>query len=126
MAIIGVGTDIVEIARLRQALERQPALAQRLLTSREQALMLASKQPERYLAKRFAAKEAALKALGTGLQNGLSWQHIEISNDALGRPLLAFSENALALADSLGVTQAHVSLSDEVDYAQAFVILEGS
>lgn len=125
MAIVGVGTDIVEIARIRQALARQPALAKRLLTANEQALMAAAKQPERYLAKRFAAKEAALKALGTGLQNGLSWQHIEISNNELGRPVLSFSAQALALASSLGVTQTHVSLSDEVDYAQAFVILEG-
>ncbi|RUO21552.1 holo-ACP synthase [Aliidiomarina haloalkalitolerans] len=125
MAIIGVGTDIVEIERLRQALVRQPALAKRLLTHNEQALMQAAKQPERYLAKRFAAKEAALKALGTGLQNGLSWQHIEITNNDLGRPQLNFSGQALALADQLGVINTHLSLSDEVDYAQAFVILEG-
>lgn len=125
MAIIGVGTDIVEIERLRQALVRQPALAKRLLTHNEQALMQAAKQPERYLAKRFAAKEAALKALGTGLQNGLSWQHIEITNNDLGRPQLNFSGQALALADQLGVINTHLSLRDEVDYAQAFVILEG-
>ncbi|RUO38234.1 holo-ACP synthase [Aliidiomarina shirensis] len=124
MAIVGIGTDIVEIARIRLALQRQPALAKRLLTASEHDAFSAAKEPERYLAKRFAAKEAALKALGTGLQNGMSWQHIEVSHTSLGQPLLVFTHAAESLAKELAVSHQHLSLSDEAHYAQAMVILE--
>ena len=124
MAIVGIGTDIVEIERIRVALKRQPALAKRLLTQPELAEFIATKEPERYLAKRFAAKEAALKALGTGLQNGMSWRHIEIAHTELGQPLLIFTQAAEQLAIELSVNHKHLSLSDEAHYAQAMVILE--
>ncbi|EGN75685.1 phosphopantetheinyl protein transferase [Idiomarina sp. A28L] len=124
MAIVGIGTDIVEIERIRRALQRQPGLAKRLLTPTEHKEFIAASEPERYLAKRFAAKEAALKALGTGLQNGMSWQHIEIGHTSLGQPLLVFMQVADTLAKELLISHHHLSLSDEAHYAQAMVVLE--
>ncbi|RUO22510.1 holo-ACP synthase [Aliidiomarina iranensis] len=124
MAIVGIGTDIVEIARIRSALERQPGLAKRLLSAKELAVFAVAKEPERFLAKRFAAKEAALKALGTGLQSGMSWHHIEVEHTDLGQPLLRFTAAAQARAAALAVSDQHISLSDEAHYAQAMVVLE--
>ncbi|MCH8491777.1 MAG: holo-ACP synthase [Idiomarina sp.] len=126
MAIAGIGTDIVEIARIEKAVARQPRLVTRLLTEAEQQAYAVATHPVRYLAKRFAAKEAALKALGTGLQNGLSWQHIEISNTPLGQPRLTFSGVAEQRAKELQVHAIHLSLSDEANYAQAMVVLESA
>lgn len=126
MAIVGIGTDIVEISRIENAVARQPRLVQRLLTAAEQQTYADVTHPVRYLAKRFAAKEAALKALGTGLQNGLSWQHIEISNTSLGQPTLSFSGVAKQRANELQVHAIHLSLSDEAHYAQAMVVLESA
>lgn len=124
MAIVGLGTDIVEIARIEQSLARSPRLVQRVLTDTEQALFAAHGHPARYFAKRFAAKEAAAKALGTGIGRGISFQHFVISNDAAGRPELTLQGEALALANSLGVNHVWLSISDEQDFAMATVILE--
>ncbi|MGS0673609.1 holo-ACP synthase [Shewanella sp. 0m-4] len=129
--IVGLGTDIVEIARIE---ERIPAagdaalltcrLAKRVLTEAEFTLFIASSHPGRYLAKRFAAKEAAAKALGTGIGRGVSFQHIEISNNENGAPLIAFSDGAAQRLALLGGKHAHISIADEVHYATATVILE--
>ena len=78
----------------------------------------------RFLAKRFAAKEAAVKALGTGIGNGISWQHIEVTNDELGAPHLRFSGEFASRCEARGITRAVVSISDEQHYAVATVILE--
>ena len=123
--ILGVGTDIVEIARIAKALERTPALAQRILTQRELDQWQTSGQPERFLAKRFAAKEAGVKALGTGIGNGVSWQHLEVHHNALGRPELELNAKAAEIAETLGITHWHLSYSDERDYVVAQVIAEG-
>ncbi|WP_394129719.1 holo-ACP synthase [Shewanella maritima] len=125
MAIVGLGTDIVEIARIKSQLQRHPErLAKRVLTDTEMAIYLASKMPERYLAKRFAAKEAAAKALGTGIGRGVSFQHIEISNNDDGAPLIEFSLGALARFEQLGATRVLISIADEQRYASATVIIE--
>lgn len=126
MAIVGLGTDIVEIARIEVSLERSPRLIQRVLTEREQQLFASHPQPARYFAKRFAAKEAAAKALGTGIGRGISFQHFEISNDAHGRPELTLLDGAKARADQLGVSHVWLSISDEQAFAMATVILERS
>ena len=126
MAIVGIGTDIVEIERIEQAIQRQPGLVKRLLTVNEQVAFADAKHPERFLAKRFAAKEAGLKALGIGLQNGMSWQHLEIGHTPLGQPLLTFSGAAKERASQLQVSHSHLSLSDEAHYAQAMVVLESA
>ncbi|WP_423185632.1 holo-ACP synthase [Alishewanella sp. d11] len=124
MAIRGLGTDIIEIARIRHSLEKSPRLVQRVLTPFEQAEYARHAQPERYFAKRFAAKEAAAKAFGTGIGSGISFQHFEITNDALGKPELRCSGYAAELATKMGVNAVWLSISDEQAYACATVILE--
>lgn len=124
MAIVGLGTDIVEIARIEQSLTRSPRLVQRVLTESEQQILAAHGQPARYFAKRFAAKEAAAKALGTGIGRGISFQHFTISNDPSGRPQLELTGPAKELADSMQVRSVWLSISDEQAYACATVILE--
>jgi holo-[acyl-carrier protein] synthase len=124
MAIVGIGNDIVDIKRIEHALARSPRLVQRVLADEEQVIYANHPQPARYFAKRFAAKEAAAKALGTGIPRGISFQHFVVSNNERGQPQLQLQDAALVLATELGVTNVWVSLSDEVDYALATVILE--
>lgn len=124
MAIVGLGTDIIEIARIEQSLTRSPRLVQRVLTESEQQILAAHGQPARYFAKRFAAKEAAAKALGTGIGRGISFQHFIVSNDPSGRPQLELTGPAKALADLMQVRSVWLSISDEQAYACATVILE--
>lgn len=124
--LLGIGTDLARIERFEALLQRRgAAITQRLLTPAEQQAMQAAGNPAAYLAKRFAAKEALLKALGTGLRAGLSWQQMEVSNDPLGKPLMQLNGKAAELAAELGVKCIHLSISDERDMALAFVVLEG-
>lgn len=125
MAILGLGTDIVEVTRIQDALERQSGLAARLLTVTELEQFEQHQSPVRYLAKRFAAKEAALKALGTGLQQGMSWQMLEIIHDQLGKPELILSGKANERFTAIGGKRVLLSLSDERHYAQAVVVIDG-
>ncbi|MFT5790566.1 MAG: holo-[acyl-carrier protein] synthase, partial [Shewanella sp.] len=90
----------------------------------ELTLFVASSSPARYLAKRFAAKEAAAKALGTGIGRGVSFQHIEISNNDNGAPIVTFNLGAAERLAFLGGTRGHLSIADEKHYATATVILE--
>lgn len=123
-AVVGIGTDIVSVARIAEALERfGERFAQRVLASEEIDVFRASRHPARLLAKRFAAKEAALKALGTGFSQGLGASQIAVVHDALGKPGLALSGAAQARARALGVGESLLTLSDEKDYAVAFVVL---
>lgn len=123
MTIKGLGTDIVEIARVAEAVANSDRLAQRVLTESEMAIYFQHKDKGRYLAKRWAAKEAAAKALGTGIGRGISFQHFTVTNNELGAPLLTLSGAAKALADAKKVTQTSISISDEVNYATATVII---
>ena len=96
--VIGIGTDIVEIARIADVLDRQgDAFVQRILTHSEQKQYQASKQKAAFLAKRFAAKEAVAKALGTGIGSGVSFQDMTISNDEKGAPSVSLSAGPLRL-----------------------------
>lgn len=123
--IVGLGTDIAEIERIEKALARSGrAFAERILTPEELAQFDSLKQQGRFLAKRFAAKEAASKALGTGIAQGVSFQDFLISNDDHGKPLLFLSGKAAQLADQARVTSLHLTISDERHYAVATVILE--
>jgi holo-[acyl-carrier protein] synthase len=125
MAIVGIGTDIVEIARISEQKARLgDRLARRVLTESELTTYLQSKQPERFLAKRFAAKEAAAKALGTGIGRGVSFQHIHIDNDDNGAPLVSFTDGALARLKQLSGSRGFISIADEKHYAVATVVLE--
>ncbi|MCK5810789.1 MAG: holo-ACP synthase [Cocleimonas sp.] len=124
--IKGIGTDIVNIDRIERALARNPeAFSRRVLHPNELAIFVHHHQPCAYLAKRFAAKEALSKALGTGIAKGVSFHEIEVKNDALGRPLLALHQHTKAIADSMGVKTCFLTLADEKHYAIAYVVLEG-
>ena len=125
MAILGLGTDIVEITRIEAVVERSgDRLAKRILCANEWALYQNHQQPVRFLAKRFAVKEAAAKALGTGIRNGLAFEQFEVVNDPLGKPGLVFHERAAEMALELGVKSVHVTLAAERRYACATVIIE--
>lgn len=125
MAIFGLGTDIVEIERIAKVHERSgDRLAQRILTANELAQYQASAQPVRFLAKRFAVKEAAAKALGTGIRSGLAFNQFEVCNDALGKPGLHLHGVAAEMAARYGITHQHVTIADERHYAVATVLLE--
>ena len=123
--IHGIGTDIVAVARLRASLDRHgERFAARILTEAELAGFRQHANPANFLAKRFAAKEAMAKALGTGFRDGLSLHDIAVSNDELGKPSLVLSESLQRRLRAEGVTGTHLSLSDEREYAVAFVIVE--
>ncbi|MDP4535420.1 holo-ACP synthase [Alkalimonas collagenimarina] len=124
MAIAGLGTDIVQISRIERSLARSPTLAERVLTADELLVFLAHAQPARFLAKRFAAKEAAAKALGTGIGRGVSWQQMHIDHDEFGAPLLVCTGYSQQLLEQRGVTRCWLTISDEQDYACATVVLE--
>ncbi|MDI5919995.1 holo-ACP synthase [Halomonas sp. LR5S13] len=124
--IIGIGTDIARVARFERAMGRYgERFALRLLGERERERFRGHVLPAAFLAKRFAAKEAFVKALGTGLRRGMRWTEIQVVNDALGRPSLVLSGKAHELAEAAGVRSVHLSLSDEEALAMAFVVLEG-
>jgi len=125
VSTVGIGTDIVSVDRIKSAFARQPAFANRILTASELDEMQSIKEPERFLAKRFAAKEACLKALGTGLAKGITWQDITVAHSAHGQPLIKLSGQAAQRAEDLAVSTLHISISDEAEYAVAFVVAEG-
>ena len=124
--IVGIGTDLVEISRIRKIHERfGERLADRLLGQLELEGFTSCPDPAAFLAKRFAAKEAAAKALGTGFQQGLSWADIQVCHSALGQPQLCWAGRALERLHTLGVqVQSHISIADERGHALAFVVLE--
>jgi holo-[acyl-carrier protein] synthase len=123
--IYGLGTDVVEIARIEKALERWgERFAERILSTTELARWRCHKQPASYLAKRFAAKEAFTKALGTGIKAPANWHGVWVTNHASGKPELEFTEQLQALLSARGISRAHLSLSDERGVALATVILE--
>ncbi|MBN7818367.1 holo-ACP synthase [Bowmanella yangjiangensis] len=124
MAIVGMGTDIVEIKRIGDALAKSQRLAERVLTDAELEDYKQHNYPERFLAKRFAAKEAMVKAIGTGIGNGISFRQMEIGHHASGAPFLLLSGNLQVLCDEKGVSATHLSIADEQHYAVATVILE--
>lgn len=125
MAILGTGIDLVQISRFERILAAEKtALLERLFTPAEREYSLARKAAASHLAVRFAAKEAFLKALGTGLRFGLSWQQIEVVRDELGRPSLALVGRALEMLGEKGATKTHLSYSHDGDYGVASVILE--
>ena len=123
--IFGVGNDVVEIGRIEKALERfGERFARRILCESELRRFGAHRKPAAYLAKRFAAKEAFSKALGTGIHAPANWHGVWVVNLRSGKPALEFSLALQALLDTRGVKRAHVSLTDERELASATVILE--
>ncbi|ATF09121.1 holo-ACP synthase [Candidatus Enterovibrio altilux] len=125
MSVIGLGSDIVEIKRFCDILARkQDAFAKRVLTDSELEKYSSTKFSARYLAKRFAVKEAASKALGTGIACGITFHDFEVSNNELGKPIVTFSGIAKQMADARGVNQILLTIADEKCYAVAIVLLQ--
>jgi holo-[acyl-carrier protein] synthase len=123
--IYGIGTDIVAVARMRRNLERYgKKFAARILTQAELTDFHRSAKPAHFLARRFAAKEAAAKAMGTGFADGVGWREIGVTHDTCGRPQLVFDGRAAALLRAKMIGAAHLSLADEEHHALAFVTLE--
>ena len=125
MAIIGIGTDLVKISRIKRIFKKYPTgFAERILHRNELTIMKGLKDPKTYIAKRFSAKEAVAKALGTGIAQGVAFQDIEISNNENGQPILTLHGKTLDIATEQGVKNTFISLSDEREYAIAYVVLE--
>ena len=123
--IIGIGVDIVEIARVDKMHEKfGERFAQRVLTADELIEYRSRKNSSSYLAMRFAAKEAVAKACGTGIGEELGFHAMQIDNDAQGKPILSFLEAAGPLVKRLNIRNSLISLSDEKHYAVAMVVLE--
>lgn len=121
--IIGIGTDITELSRIKASYERfGDHFLQKILTPEERKL--APQSPIAYIAGRFAAKEAAVKALGTGFSQGLGLLHVEVLRGPAGQPQLHLHGPALARAEALGMRAAHISISHDRNAAVAFVVLE--
>ncbi|MCP5142480.1 MAG: holo-ACP synthase [Chromatiales bacterium] len=122
--IHGIGTDLVEIARVEAALKRHgDRFACRILSEAEFGEFQRAAQPAHFLAKRFAAKEAGAKALGTGFADGVTLKHLTVGKDKRGKPLLMMHARAAELCVEYGVTEVHLSIADERAYAVAFVTL---
>ena len=122
--IFGVGTDIVELARIQQTWERfGERFVERLLMREERELFARARQPVRFLAMRFAGKEAAVKAMGTGFRHGMWIRDVGILNNDWGRPYLIFSERGREVCERLGVGEGHVSLTDDGGLVVAFAVV---
>ncbi len=123
--ILGIGIDITEVDRVRVIMERYgDRFLQRIFTGNEIRYCSSKRNVAERLAARFAAKEAASKALGTGMRRGISWRQIEVGHAPGGRPTLLFSGEAARFAARLAVRQISLSLSHTADHAIAQVILE--
>jgi holo-[acyl-carrier protein] synthase len=123
--IYGVGTDLIEIGRIDKALKRfGERFAKRILCEPELKRFRAHKQPVAYLAKRFAAKEAFTKALGTGIHAPANWHGVWVVNLKSGKPQLEFSDELRKLLRQRQILRSHLSLTDEREIASATVILE--
>jgi holo-[acyl-carrier protein] synthase len=123
--IFGIGTDIVEVARIEASIVQfGEDFAKRILAQSELASYTESQIKPRFLAKRFAAKEAFSKALGTGLRAPATFQNIAVSHDDLGKPVLLLAPELQLFLNSKNITKTHISISDEKNLAAAFVVLE--
>jgi len=123
--IYGIGTDIVEVARIEDSLKQfGDAFAEKILAGSELVAYRESHIKARFLAKRFAAKEAFSKSLGTGLRTPATFQNITVSHDDLGKPVLVLAAELQVFLTSKNIQKMHVSISDEKNLAAAFVVLE--
>jgi holo-[acyl-carrier protein] synthase len=124
LAIIGIGTDLARSERFRKFLDPGNKVLERIFSDEERRYSLQKRNPVPHLAARFAAKEAFLKALGTGLRDGLAWRQVCVVLDPLGCPSLELSGRAAELLAERGANKTHLSYSHDGDYAVATVILE--
>jgi holo-[acyl-carrier protein] synthase len=124
--ILGTGIDVIEIARIERAMARHGGrFERRLFTEAERERAARMKRPADHLAACFAAKEAAAKALGTGITKGVGFRQIEVVQEPSGKPVLRLYGEAARLAGAMGATRLHVSLTHAREVASAVVIFEG-
>ena len=122
--IYGIGVDLVRVPRIATALARfGERFAQRILSDAELQACRQTQRRADFVAKHFAAKEAWVKALGTGFRGGLSWREIEVLNDSLGKPYIVCVGRAREMLLERGIGSSYLSLSDEEPFAIAFVVL---
>jgi holo-[acyl-carrier protein] synthase len=123
--IFGIGTDIVEMSRMDATWARfGEHFAERILMPEEMLLFRKSKHPARFLAMRFAGKEAAVKAMGTGFAHGVWLRDVGITSNEWGRPLIIWSERGQKVCNELGIGKGHVSLTDDAGLVLAFAVVE--
>jgi holo-[acyl-carrier protein] synthase len=123
--IVGIGTDLAEVGRIQKSVEHfKERFLNRVFTDGERAYAFRKANVAERLAARFAAKEAGMKAIGTGWRRGVTWKDFEVVNEASGKPLLRLAGVAGEIAAQLGVTQISLSLTHTRDTAFAVVILE--
>ncbi|MGH9610338.1 MAG: holo-ACP synthase [Bryobacteraceae bacterium] len=123
--IVGVGTDLAEVARIRKSVEQfRDRFLKRVYTDAERAYAFGKANVAERLAARFAAKEAGMKAIGTGWRCGVGWRDFEVINDAAGKPSLRLSGTGAEIAGRLGVSRISLSLTHTRELAFAVVILE--
>ena len=123
--IFGVGTDVVEMSRIQATYERfGEHFVNRILMEEELDMYHRSKRPVRFLAMRFAGKEATVKAMGTGFAHGIWLRDVGITTNNWGRPLVILSERGQRICERLGIGKAHVSLTDDAGLVIAFAVVE--
>jgi holo-[acyl-carrier protein] synthase len=123
--IVSIGIDIIEVGRIREVLLRTPRFAERVFTDAERAYCDSrGAVAAQHYAARFAAKEAALKALQTGWRGGISWRDVEVASKESGAPYLIFTGQVLEVFEKFGATATHLSISHTTQHAIAQVILE--
>ena len=123
--IFGIGTDIVDVTRIKK-MKSIDSFAKKILGDDEYLKFSKLSESKKifFIAKQFAGKEAFAKAIGTGISGDINFKTIEILRNDEGKPMFKFAEKTQLLMDNLGIAHSHVSLSDEKEYALAFVILE--
>lgn len=122
--IVGIGTDIMDVARVRDAFQKDSGLRGEIFTPSEISYCESKANKFQHYTARFAAKEAFMKALGIGWQKGIKFSHIQISNNELGQPFITLSGKAKELAEEIGISKILVSLAHIKDFATAMVVLE--
>jgi len=123
--IKGIGTDLVSVARIEKTLAKHgDRFAKKILGPDEYQAYLVHSRPSNFMAKRFATKEATVKALGTGFSNGITWKDVQLEHLASGQPVVVLSSAALELYKNKGCQQILLSLSDEESLVSAFVVIE--
>ena len=122
--IFGIGVDVLEVKRIEETLERfGQHFIERLLLPEEQAQLARTRRPERFVAMRFAAKEAIVKAMGTGFSHGVWIRDVGVVQNAWGKPEVVFSERGDRVRRGLGVGEGHVTLTDEAGLVVAVAVL---
>lgn len=122
--IFGIGTDIIEVDRMKRELEKVPGLREKLFTPFEIEYCEQKKNKAQHYAARFCAKEALFKAFGTGWRNGFAFHHVEVVNNELGKPGFRFSDQVQEFIDKENLTNIHLSITHINSLANAFVIIE--